>query len=122
MKKYSLLLLFVILSLNSCCIDRVHAAEVDLRVAETQTCDAGSSTQNNGTCSAADAPDEQKSSGDNKKYPECGIYIAKSTIQNAGMGIFTAEAKKPMILSDPGTFASPTLMRYQVSRKRLCPF
>jgi hypothetical protein len=57
MKNYSLLL-SVVLSLSSCWIDRVHAAEVDIKAAVAQTWDAGSSTQNNGTCSAADAPDE----------------------------------------------------------------
>jgi hypothetical protein len=92
MKTYSLLL-FVILSVSSCLPhDGVHAAEVD---AETQTCEAGSSTDTNGACSAMDAPDEKKKSSRRKKYPECGLYLAESTIPNAGVGIFTAVAKEP---------------------------
>jgi hypothetical protein len=95
MKKCSLLL-FVILSLSSCWTERVLvAAELDPEAAETQTCEAGSSADTNGTCSAMDAPDKHKVSAGYKEYPECGLYIAESTIPNAGLGIFTAEAKEP---------------------------
>jgi hypothetical protein len=70
-------------------------------IIETQTCqaEAGSSAsaENDGACSAVDTPDEKKASvGANKKHPECGLYIAESTISNAGVGKFTARTKKPM--------------------------
>jgi hypothetical protein len=107
MKNYSLWL-FVILSVSSCWTDGVRAAEVDTETAETQTCEAGTSADTNGACSAMDAPDEQKSSG-RKKYPECGLYIAESTIPNAGVGIFTAVAKKPMDPLGSGDVCIPNI-------------
>jgi hypothetical protein len=107
MNKYSLSL-FVILSLSSCRIDRVHAAEADTETAETQTCVAGSSTENNGTCLAVDVSDKHKVSG-HTKYPGCGLYIAKSTIPNAGVGIFTAVAKKPMDPLGSGDICIPNI-------------
>ena len=90
MKKYSLLL-FVILSVISCWTDGAHAAEVDSEAAETQICEASPPAGKNDTCSAVDTPVKQGK----RKYPECGLYIAKSTIPHAGLGIFTAEAKDP---------------------------
>jgi hypothetical protein len=107
MKKYSLLL-FCFLSVSSCWTGGVRAAEVDTETAETQTCEAGTSTDTNGTCSTMDAPDEQKSP-EGKKYPECGLYIAESTIPNAGVGIFTAVAKKPMDPLGSGDVCIPNI-------------
>jgi hypothetical protein len=94
MKRYNVLLL-LIYSLISPWTNGVHAFEVDSEGVEPQTCQAGSSTASNGTCLALETPDTHKVSKGNKEYPECGLYIAKSTIPNAGLGIFTAEAKEP---------------------------
>jgi hypothetical protein len=108
MKKLSLLL-FVTLSVTSCWTEHVVAVETDAEDAETQTCDEGTtSADTNGACSAMDAPDEKKSSG-RKKYRECGLYLAESTIPNAGLGIFTAEAKKPNDLVGSGDVCIPNI-------------
>jgi hypothetical protein len=106
MKNCSLLLLFGIISVScSCWTHCVRAAQVDTStkgtetITETQTCQAeagnSASAGNDGAC---------------KKYPECGLYIAESTIPNAGLGIFTAQAKEPMDPLDPVMFASLTLI------------
>jgi hypothetical protein len=120
MRKYSLLLL-TILSVGSCRTESVLAAEVDTEAdeaAEAQTCDAaGTSSDANGACSAMDAPDIQKVAGGNKKYPKCGLYIAQSTIPNAGLGIFTAEEKAPMDPLGSGDVCIPNIdIKYHHSK------
>jgi hypothetical protein len=107
MKKYSLLLC-VILALSSCWTDPVHAVEEDTKETEAQTCDAGTSTDTNGACSTIEAPGNQRSSG-RKKYPKCGLYLAESTIPNAGVGIFTAEEKEPMDTLGTGDVCIPNI-------------
>jgi hypothetical protein len=112
MKNYSLIL-FTLLSWSFCWTKRVHAAaEADTPTTETQTCESGSSSAgNNGACSAVDAPGGQKVSGagGGKKYPECGLYLAESTIPNAGLGIFTAIAKKPNDVLGSGDVCIPNI-------------
>jgi hypothetical protein len=52
------------------------------------------------------------SNNDNKKenkHYECGLYIAQSTIPNAGMGIFTATAKKPLDPLGSGDVCIPAI-------------
>jgi hypothetical protein len=116
MRNYSLLLFVILLSVSLCLSSGVVHAAADEDTAETQTCDAGT-TDSNGACSAMDAPnadaapdaDKTKSSGGKKKYPECGLYLAESTIPNAGVGIFTAVAKKPDDLLGSGDVVIPNI-------------
>jgi hypothetical protein len=100
MKYCSFLLLFFGLSGTNNCV-RTAQVDTSTNATETQTCqvEAGSSAsaESDGACSEVDAPTEVKAPvGGNTNYPECGLYIAESTIPNAGVGIFTARAKEPM--------------------------
>jgi hypothetical protein len=116
------LILFTFLALSSCWTDRVHGAEADTETAETQTCESGSSSAgNNGACSAAEATDDQKVLG-GKKYPECGLYIAESTIPNAGMGIFSAVAKKPGDPLGSGDVGIPNIEMNYHHPQKMDPF
>jgi len=63
------------------------------------TCDAGSSP---GEC-IAPSPVQTP----NKTYPECGLYMAQSTIPNAGLGIFTSIPIKPMDIIGKGDVCLP---------------
>lgn len=64
-----------------------------------QTCGAatgGGSPENNGECRNPEAVvdvDETKKNKKNK-YPECGLYLAASTIPGAGLGIFNGPSPK----------------------------
>jgi hypothetical protein len=44
-----------------------------------------------------------------RKHFECGLYIAESTIPNAGLGIFTATAKKPLDPIGSGDVCIPNI-------------
>jgi hypothetical protein len=115
------LLLFAVLSIR--CYwksDCVRAAQVDTSskgtgaITETQTCRAESGTSalsgNDEACSAVETPVAHKASvGGKRTYPECGLYIAESTIPNAGLGIFTAQAKEPMDPLGSGDVCIPNI-------------
>jgi hypothetical protein len=121
MKICSLLLFVILLVSCSCWTDCVRAAQLDTSTkgtetrTETQRCQAegggtSASAVNDGACSAVDTPVERKTSVEgNRTYPECGLYIAESTIPNAGLGIFTAQAKKPMDPLGSGDVCIPNI-------------
>jgi hypothetical protein len=57
-------------------------------------------------------PSSNNNDDDNKKerkHFECGLYIAESTIPNAGLGIFTATAKKPLDPIGSGDVCIPNI-------------
>jgi hypothetical protein len=66
-----------------------------------QTCAAGSTPgeciappESNGGASVATAAVTTPAI-DTRTYPECGLYLAESTIPGAGVGIFSAVEKRP---------------------------
>lgn len=75
----------------------------------------GQKAELSGSSQASDVPDSSNDNNKNinskkeKTQFECGIYIAESTIPNAGLGIFTATAKKPLDPIGSGDVCIPNI-------------
>jgi len=98
----------------------VSLATVSLAADSDQTCAAGSTP---GECIAP--PQATKGDGafmtaaaaaavttpaiETRSYPECGLYLAESTITGAGVGIFTAVETQPSDILGSGDVCLPNI-------------